>query len=386
MEKYTSEELFSYAVSVRRSIHEYPEVGFDLDRTVALVTRELEQMGYTPSHAYGKCSVVADVGEGEELILVRADMDALPVEEQNDLPFKSKIAGKMHACGHDSHTAILLAVAKYLKKHEKRLRRRVRLCFQPAEESAVSGAKMMMDAGVTEGITEAICTHCDNTVEVGELVICPGDYMAACIPLSICFFGKASHAAIPAQGVDAIAMATEAYARMRDALQKEAGERPYIWSVGRLSGGEAHNVIADRCEMAISFRFYDMELAKRAEMRVREICDDVAARFGGRYALDWHVSTVPVHNDVARALAFEKTVTEHGISVHRVPPRMSSEDFGWILAETKGFIFRFGTRNESEGCTGASHTNTFKIDEQGMRTAIEAFLCYLLDGKKGENP
>ncbi len=370
-------ELFDYAVKIRRTIHEHPEVGFELPKTTALVTEELTKMGYTPSHAYGTCSVVAEIGKGDELLLLRADMDALPVEEINDLPFKSKIKGKMHACGHDSHTAILLAVAKYLKEHEQELTRRVRLIFQPAEESAVSGAKMMMDNGVMDGVSEAVCTHCDNTVPVGELVICPGDYMAACVPLSITFFGKTSHAAFPQNGVDAVLMGVEAYETMKKAVKEEAGENtPYIWCNGRLSGGTAHNVIPDRCEMDISFRFYDMDFAARVEKRVKEICDGIAKKFGGRCEVNWTMSTVPVHNDENASLLFEKTVKEAGMTIGRVPARMSSEDFGWILARGKGFIFRFGTRNEEKGCTGPSHKNTFMIDEDGMKTAIEAFLTY----------
>ena len=372
-------ELYAYAVRIRRNIHEYPEIGFDLPRTTALVAEELRAMGYEPSLAYGECSVVAEIGKGEELVLLRADMDALPVEEINDLPFKSKVPGKMHACGHDSHTAILLAVAKYLKEHESALTRRIRLIFQPAEESAVSGAKMMMDNGVMEGVTEAVCTHCDNTVSTGELVICPGDYMAACVPLSITFFGKTSHAAFPQNGVDAVAMGVEAYTAMKAAVAEEAGESiPYIWCNGRLAGGEAHNVIPDRCEMDISFRFYDMAFAKRVEGRVRAICEAIANKFGGRCEIDWKMSTVPVHNDETASLLFEDTMKKAGLTIGRVAPRMSSEDFGWILAKGKGFIFRFGTRNEAKGCTGPSHRNTFMIDEEGMKTAIEAFLTYVL--------
>lgn len=373
------EELFSYAVAIRRDIHQYPEVGFDLPRTTALVTEELQKMGYAPTHRYGECSVVADIGQGEELVIVRADMDALPVQEKTDVPFKSKIDGKMHACGHDSHTAVLLAVAKYLKAHEAQLKRRVRLLFQPAEESAVSGAKMMQDKGVTEGVTQAICTHCDNTIPCGELRICPGDYMAACIPWSVKFIGKTAHAAFQKDGIDAVKMGIAAYQEMEKAVAEEAGAHtPYIWCNGRLSGGHAHNVVPDTCEMDISFRFYDMEFAKRVEKRVKDICNRIAQKAGGKCEIDWHISTVAVHNDEAMSLEFERTVKAAGLTVDRVPPRMSSEDFGWILANTPGFIFRFGTRNEATGCTDTAHKNTFKIDENGMRAAIEAFIAYLM--------
>lgn len=372
-------QLFEYALQLRREIHQYPEVGFELPRTAALVTKELEKMGYTPTDKYGTCSVVADIGQGAELVAVRADMDALPVQEKVDIPFRSKIDGKMHACGHDSHTAVLLAVAKYLKEHERELTRRIRLIFQPAEESAISGAKMMQENGVLEGVTEVICTHCDNTIPCGELRICPGDYMAACIPWRVTFIGKTAHAAFQKDGIDALRMGVEAYTAMEQAVREEAGENtPYIWCNGRLSGGTAHNVVPDSCEMDISFRFYDMDFAKRVEKRCKNICWKIAEKYGGRCEIDWHISTVAVHNEVGRSLEFERTAKTAGLTVERVPPRMSSEDFGWLLQEVPGFIFRFGTRNEATGCTDTSHKNTFKIDEDGMRGAIAAWIAYLM--------
>jgi len=267
--------LYDYALSIRRDLHQYPEVGFELERTASVVFEELKKMGYEPTTRYGKSSVSAEVGCGEELIVVRADMDALPVQEINDLPYRSKIPGKMHACGHDSHTAVLLAVAKYLKEHEGELKRRIRFMFQPAEESSVSGAKMMLDAGILDGATEAICTHCDNTIPVGKLSLCKGDYMAACIPLTLRFLGKTSHAAFPEQGVDAVAMAVEAYGEMKKAVKEEARGGRYIWCVGRLSGGEAHNVVPDCCEMNISFRFSTAAYhAERACCAICKVNDD----------------------------------------------------------------------------------------------------------------
>ncbi len=373
------DELFSYAVQMRREIHQYPEVGFELHRTAALVAEELRKMGYAPTDRYGKCSVVAEIGQGEELVAVRADMDALPVQEKADVPFKSKIDGAMHACGHDSHTGVLLAVAKYLKANEDKLTRRVRLIFQPAEESAVSGAKMMRENGVMEGVTEVICTHCDNTIPCGELRTCPGDYMAACIPWSVTFFGKTAHAAFQKDGIDAVKMGVEAYTAMAEAVAQEAGEKtPYIWCNGKLSGGHVHNVVPDRCDMDISFRFYDMDFANRVEKRVKDICNGIAEKAGGSCDIDWHISTVAVHNNEKMTLEFEKTAKAAGLIVDRVPPRMSSEDFGWLLEMAPGFIFRFGTRNEATGCTDTAHKNTFKIDETGMRSAIAAFIAYLM--------
>lgn len=370
--------LYDYMVTIRRQLHGYPEVGFDLPRTCALVESELSQMGIMPSKNYGTCCLVAEIGQGDTTIALRADMDALPVEEKTELPYRSRIPGCMHACGHDTHTAILLAVAKYLKERESQLRCKVRLIFQSAEECAISGAKMMVDLGVMKNVDQVLCAHCDNTIPTGFIGICPGDYMAACVPLTITFLGKTSHATLPQFGVDANAMAVEAYQALKQAIQDLAGTRPYIWSVGRISGGQAHNVISDRCTMDISFRFYSMELARRMETKTRQICDQIAAKFGGTAEIDWHMSTGPVRNDPAITAQFRDAALAAGLDVQSMQPRMSSEDFAWYLTKVPGMIFRFGTRNEALGCTGSAHSNDFMPDEQGMAYALRAFCAFVM--------
>ena len=375
-------ELYEYAVGLRRELHQYPEIGFDLDRTVKLVSGELDRIGIAYTYAYGKGSVVAELGQGEKLIALRADMDALPVEEKTDLPYKSKLPGQMHACGHDSHTAVLLAVAKYLKENEKNLPCKVRLIFQPSEEGAISGAKMLVDNGVMDGVDHIICTHCENAMETGKIGICYGDYMAACIPATIRFRGRTSHAALPEYGIDAVAMAVEAYGKMKTMIAREAEQTKYIWSVGRLQGGHVHNVIADLCEMDISFRFYDMEFAKRVEKNVRSICNEIASRYGGSVEVVWNMSTGAVYNDPAIVDTFVQTANHAGLNLQPMPQRMSSEDFGWYLTKVPGMIFRFGTRNEKLGCTALAHRNDFCIDEEGMKAAILAFCTYVMNCQK----
>lgn len=376
------QELHEYAVALRRKLHQYPEVGFDLDRTVELVSGELQKLGIKYTYAYGRGSVVAELGQGEKVIALRADMDALPVEEKTDLPYKSRIPGQMHACGHDSHTGILLAVAKYLKENENELNCIVRLIFQPSEEGAVSGAKMMVDNGVMDGVDHIICTHCENTMEVDHIGIAYGDYMAACIPATIRFKGRTSHATLPEFGIDAVAMAVEAYEKLKTMVAREAGQAKYIWSVGHFQGGQVHNVIADLCEMDISFRFYDEQFAKRVEHNVRAICNEIAARYGGSVEIIWDMSTGAIHNDKKIVDCFVQVIKNVGLNVQAMPQRMSSEDFGWYLTKAPGMIFRFGTRNEELGCTALAHRNDFCIDEEGMKTAIQAFCAYIMNDQK----
>ena len=377
MEKRYEDELFSYMVSIRRNLHEYPEVGFDLDRTVALVSGELESMGIEYTLKYGKGSVVAEIGKGDKTVALRADMDALPVEEKTGLTFASKIKGKMHACGHDSHTAVMLAVAKYLKAHEEDLNCRVRFVFQPSEEGQISGAKMMVENGVMDGVDHIFGAHCEETIDTGRMGLCSGDHMAACVPMTIAFLGKTSHATIPECGIDAIAMASEAYVKLKDMVKEAAQGQRYIWSVGRFQGGHVHNVIADRCEMDISFRFYDMDFANRVEQGTRRVCEDIAKAYGGKVDINFKMSTGPVHNDEKLCENFEKVLEKEGLPLDKVGVKLSSEDFGWYLTKVPGVFFRFGTRNEELGHTGAAHQNDYTIDEEGMRYGLRAFVAYV---------
>ena len=376
-------KYYERAVELYRKLHSTAEVGFELDSTVATVKEERSRLGIEYTEKYGRCSVVAEVGKGKRCIALRADMDALPIEEKSGLPFSSKNKGAMHACGHDSHTAVLLSVARVLKENEEKLGLRVRLIFQPSEEGAVSGAKTVVDAGVMEGVSEVICTHCENSMDVGKIGIRPGDYMAACIPATLKFHGKSTHAALPEFGIDAIAMAAEAYAEMKAAVAALADGKKYIWSVGKFSGGEVHNVVANLCEMAISFRFYDTEFAASVEREVRRICEEVSARYDGSFELDWKMSACAVHNNEAITEKFERIMRESGFSVEEIPQKMSSEDFCWYLTKAPGMIFRFGTRNEEKGCTALAHRCDFKIDEDGMKTAISAF-CEYVFARNGE--
>ena len=381
MTKQTLNELFEYAVEIRRRLHEYPELGFELDRTVSAVSAEIEKMGVDHTMKYGKSSIVAELGSGEEIIAFRADMDALPIEENSGLSYSSKIKGRMHACGHDAHTAVLLAVVKYLKENERLLKKRIRFLFQPSEECEVSGAKMMIDNGVLEGVSEIIGAHCEPMMDTNNIGFCAGDYMATCVPMTISFFGVSSHATVPEMGIDALAMAVRAYCELEKMIKEEAGERKYIWSVGRMSGGQAHNIIANRCDMNISFRFYDAALERVARERTREICEQIAESYGGRVEIDWNISTPAVHNDGRITEKFVDTLEECGINTVELNAIMTSEDFGQYLSKVRGLLFRFGTKNESEGCDKALHRNDFKMDEEGMKAAIEAFCAYAFSQK-----
>ena len=368
------EPYFEKAVELYRELHQVPGVGYDLDETLKIVKRELDAAHIPYTEKYGRSSVVAEIGSGERILALRADMDALPILEQSGLPFASKFPGKMHACGHDSHTAVLLSVAKYLKEHEGDLQCRVRLVFQPSEETTESGGRMMVENGVMDGVDRIICSHCDNSIESGKIGVCEGDYLAACVPLRVKFFGKSAHAALPHEGINAIAMAATAYHRFEQAVTELAGDLRYIWSVGKFAGGKAHNIISDFCEMEISFRFFDMDFAARVKTAVFDICKEIENSFGGRIEIDWDMVAGPVHNDKDVVKDLMAAIADSDVEVLKVSQRMTSEDFGWYITKTKGMLFRCGTRNEAKGCTSLVHCSDFKIDENGMKSALQVFI------------
>ena len=379
--KYTTIEDYRYAVNCRRYLHRYPEILFDLKNTVTFVRSELDKLGITWREA-GPSSVVAWIGreDARPAIGIRADMDALPVQEKTDVEFISEIPGRMHACGHDAHTGILLAVAKILKRYEKDMNVRVKLLFQPSEEGEVSGAKSMVDHGAADDVDVVISTHTENNLDYGLIGCKAGDYMAACNPITITFKGKTAHATLPEQGIDAVAMAWEAYGELKRIAAAEAGENTvYIFGINYVHGGTAHNVISDRCELKISFRYYDMDFAERVEKKCIAKCREIAERFGGEVDINWYMSAPPVYNDPDWIAKFVAS-TEKALpgKVVEIPMRKSTEDFSWFLQKKPGFIFRFGTRNEATGCNTLAHCNDFKIDERGMESAIEAFVAFIM--------
>ena len=369
-------------IALRRQIHQYPELGFDLPRTVALVQEELKKLGITELLSYGPASVSAYIGpqDAKTTVAVRADMDALPVEEKTGFDFSSKIPGAMHACGHDAHTALLLTLAKVLKRNEDKLNCRVKLLFQPSEECAKSGAKSMMEHGAVDDADMVIATHVENTVESGKIGICVGDAMAACDPITITFHGKTAHAAYAEEGINALAMAVEAYNGMKETAAKIIGNRTHVFHIGVLKAGEVHNVVPDKAVMMVSFRYFNMEMREEVRTACMELCREIAAKYGGTVDFEWEMSCSYVHNDEALCEEFVKSV--RAIMPERVvdfPLKKSSEDFSWFLMKKPGFFFRTGTRNEEKSCDTIAHCNDFRIDEDGLQYGLYAMLQFLLD-------
>ncbi len=377
-----------YILALRHELHEYPEVGFDLPRTLALVRRELEKIGIAYSEEYGESSIVATVNPEKKnfTIGIRADMDALPIQEKTSLAFRSKIDGQMHACGHDAHTAMLLGTAKALHGMREKIDCRVKLLFQPSEEGIRSGAEEMVYHGVMDDIDVIIGLHVENWLESGMIGVCAGASMASSRNIRLEFFGRTAHATLPQTGHDALAAAVSAYNGIQTMLARTINPfEKYVCSVGKLSAGTTQNVIADYAEMLITVRAFDMELDRHIDTAIQSITESSAVAFGCTAKSESTLKAFVLYNDphisdlVIRSA--EKVLGKEKIA--KMPQKLSSEDFSQYLTRKPGVFVRLGTRNAEKGCTTLPHNNDFMIDEDALPVGTDVCVQFVLDHMNG---
>ena len=381
-----SNETYEYAVKIRRQIHQYPEIGFDLDRTLALVRSELDAMGIPYTEKYGKSSIVATINPDCEgfSIGVRGDMDALPIQEDTDLEYASKIPGQMHACGHDAHTAMLLGLAKELKPIEKTLRCKVKLLFTPAEEYIQPGCELMVQDGVGDEIDCCIACHVMPSVPVGCVRFISGGKNANSMGFTIEFFGKSAHAADSHVGKDAIAMAVQAYVALDHMSAKEiASKQMHKFHVGTFNGGTTNNVVADYCKLFCTSRTHSDEVTQFILDRTRQICEGIAAMNGGEAKVTVNKFLPYVEHHPVMVDALRQTVEKH-LGKDKILPHtrgMGGEDFGFISRVKPSLQFDLGTN--IEGYKSVAHHPKFMINERGMEVGMEVFKQFILDHQDG---
>ena len=404
MSEITAKELFgkeddARIRELRHELHRHAELEFDLPETKAIVEGELDRIGIPYTEKYAPCSVVGYINYGSDpgqalpvgapghvyTFAFRADMDALPITEKSGVPFASVHPGIMHACGHDTHTAMLLGAAGALKKLEEAgtLRAlRIKLIFQPNEEGEETGSQVMIDNGVLDDVDVIYGQHIDMDRPTGTVLWSKGPTMAACHSYNITFHGKKSHATQPQEGHDAIAMAIKA---CQDVYLMRAREfspfTPVIVSVGSFHGGSAHNIICDRVELKISTRYFHDEVEKLLNARIREICENAASELSGSVEIEDAASTYAVINDPDVAeLALEaarKITTED--KIREMPMRMGSEDFSCFQRVRPGAFFHLGGSCPEKGCVGAVHNEKVVIDEDAFLTGSMLFVQLALD-------
>ena len=376
-----------YIKQLQHELHRIPELGFELPRTVAVVKRELDKIGIEYTEKYGKSSIVADLNPEKTnfTIAIRADMDALPITEQTGLEYSSEIEGQMHACGHDAHTAILIATAKTLFEMKDEIACHVRFIFQPSEECPESGAKMLVENGVMEGVDVIIGLHVGGC-NSGEIGLCVGASMAASRPFKLEFFGKSTHAATPHSGNDALAAAVRAYTSIKLMTSTELTplER-YICSICKLSAGTAQNVIADYAEMLGTIRTFNLDIDKYIIERIESIAESIKRETGVDYKLTTHLKSGVVYNDpmISEKIieAQKKVVGEENIAPIAI--RLGAEDFAFYGEKAPAAFFRLGSYNAAKGCVAQAHNSEFRVDDDILHLGAETFVQFVLDNMNG---
>ncbi len=384
-----SEAVVARTVEIRRTIHRRPELGFEENETAALVERELDALGIAHRRAAG--TGVVGVIEGKRpgrTVALRADMDALPLTERTGLPFASEVAGKMHACGHDAHTAMLLGAARILGGMRDTLAGTVVLLFQPAEEGP-GGAQPMIDEGALDDpkVDAIAMLHVDTRIGSDRVGITPGPVSAAADELYLTVRGKGGHGAHPHSAIDAIPASAAMVLALQNLAARETDPlKSVVLTIGTIAGGYRSNIIADVVEMSGTVRAFDSEIREGWEKRVRRIVDGISAAYGVTSELRVLYGYPPVVNDVALSQAFSEYLRRGGVRVEKLAPSMGAEDFAYFALRVPAVLVRLGVRTEHGGAVHSGHSPEFRIDESALPLGIRTLVAFATGIGGGEIP
>ncbi len=365
---------------LRREIHRFPELGFQENRTAALIEQELDLLG-VPHRRIARTGVVGVIDSGRKgpVAALRADMDALPIGEDSGEAFSSQNVGIMHACGHDAHTAMLLGAARELQLRREDSIGSVVLLFQPAEEGP-GGALPMIEAGALEEprVNAVAMLHVDTRLETGTIGITPGPVNAAADEFHITVHGKGGHGAYPHTAVDAIPVAAAMVLALQNIAAREIDPlQSVVVTVGTIQGGYRNNIIADRVMMTGTFRSHDEKIRNGLESRARRIIDGVAAAYGASASLEVLYGYPPVINDSALAVSFASYVQEAtGITVAVPPPTMGGEDFAYFAQRVPGLLVRLGIYSTEAGSVYPGHSAQFRVDERALPVGVSTLVSF----------
>ncbi|KUY93192.1 amidohydrolase [Burkholderia territorii] len=343
-------------IEIRHRIHAHPELGFEEFATSDLVAGQLQAWGYTVHRGLGGTGVVAQlkVGDGKRRLGLRADMDALPIHESTGLPYQSTIPGKMHACGHDGHTAMLLAAAKHLAR-ERRFSGTLNLIFQPAEEG-LGGAKKMLDDGLFEQFPcDAIfAMHNMPGFPTGKFGFLPGPFMASSDTVIVDVQGRGGHGAVPHRAIDPVVVCAQIVVALQTIVSRNVSPLDMaIVTVGAIHAGEAPNVIPDRAQMRLSVRALKPEVRDLLETRIKEVVHAQAAVFGATATIDYQRRYPVLVNDAAMT-AFARDVAREWVGeanlIDGMVPLTGSEDFAFLLEKRPGCYLIIGNGDGEGGC------------------------------------
>ena len=375
-------------VELRRTIHRHPELGFEEQQTQALVERELDALGIEHRRV-AQTGVVGVIRGGKpgKVVGLRADMDALPITEKSGEPFSSEVPGKMHACGHDAHTAMLLGAARVLGGMRAELHGSVVLLFQPAEEGPGGAEPMIAQGALDDPNVDAVAMlHVDHRLPAGTIGVTPGPVNASADELYVTVRGRGGHGAYPHTAADAIPAACAMVGALQTIASRETDPlKSVVVTIGTINGGYRNNVIADEVQMTGTLRAHDPEIRNALESRVRRIVDGVAEAYGVKAEVQINYGYPPVVNNVALAENFSRYMKTHSsLNVERPMPTMGAEDFAYFAQRVPGVHVRLGIRNEGTGAVHSGHSPEFRIDEDALPVGVQTLVAFARSVGSGE--
>ena len=371
-----AEEIFDYVQGIRRQLHSWAEIGFDLPKTVALVDSELTKMGI-PHYPVGKSGICALLGKGEKCVLLRADMDALPMKETTGLSYASEGEGT-HSCGHDCHTAMLLGAAKLLKEDEDKLNGVVKFMFQPAEE-LLQGALDMVNNGILENPKPdvAFATHIlvgRPGSTVGQITYSSGPALYSGDAVKIRVYGKNAHGATAYMGVDAINIAAHIVVALNEIISREIPlDEHSVVLVGKIAGGDTVNTTAGYAELDVSIRAQTEEKRNFLKQRVKEISEGIALTFRGRAEVDFVYGMAPLYCDPQTAAHAHRYVESLGYTPVCVPCVGGTEDFTAVANIIPSVMLNLGAGSLEDGHICSMHNAGMIADENVLPTGVAIY-------------
>ncbi|MFL5758897.1 MAG: M20 family metallopeptidase [Thermomicrobiales bacterium] len=389
------DEILPGVIADRRHFHAHPELGHQEFETAKFIAERLQALGVEDLRTGVAKTGVTALIHGAALAngplktaLLRADMDALPIDEENQTDYRSQTAGVMHACGHDGHTAMLLGIARLLIEHRDKFAGTVKLLFQPCEERPPGGAKPMIDEGVLEDphVNAVFGMHLSQDTPLGKIELRSGPAMASSDSFRITIKGKGGHGAQPETAIDPIVIGAQTVGALQTIVSREIDpNRPAVVTVGAFRAGEANNVIPDTAALRGTVRSFQpdvrQQLAERVEALVRGIARAMRAEVDFDYRFGYPVTiNDPAMTELVRTVAIETVGTEN---VLEHEPMMGAEDFSFFLQERPGCFFFVGSNNEDKGLVWSHHHPKFDFDEEalaiGMEIMIRSVLRFLGD-------
>ncbi len=383
----------SEMIRTRRMIHQKPELSYHEEETARLVAERLESFGIKVKRGVGGTGVlgILEGGRKGKVVALRADMDALPVEETADVEFKSKVKGVMHACGHDAHVAMLLGAAKLLANRRNELHGTVKFLFQPAEEhGGKGGALPMIEDGVMRDpkVDFVFGLHIDSNRRSGEFGVKEGAIMAASDTFRVRIIGRGGHGSAPHKTVDPIYVAAQVILALQGVSSRMIDPmRPFVISVGAVHSGTKENIIPDEALLDGTMRTLDEATRRRAKAKVASVVKGVCGAFDARAEVEFEKDAYPVTVNDPRTTEDATRVLKKipDTRVKKIEAVLGGEDFSRLLQKAPGTFYFLGTGNPAKGCVNPIHSSKFKIDEDVLKfgAASLAMLAYEFGNPKG---